>query len=70
MVLSEDVKKIKFEYYDDQRHEWVEEWDTLRERDRLPERVRITITSTDEAGKDINYSTESRIFMRLPIQHS
>ncbi|MBS2029041.1 MAG: prepilin-type N-terminal cleavage/methylation domain-containing protein [Deltaproteobacteria bacterium] len=70
MVLSDDVKKIKFEYYDDNRHEWVEEWDTRRERDRLPERVRITITSVDENGKDINYSTEARLFMRLPIQHS
>ena len=70
MVLSDDVKKIKFEYYDDNRHEWVEEWDTRREKDRLPERVRITITSTDETGKDVNYSTETRLFMRLPIQHS
>ena len=69
-VLSDDVKKIQFEYYDDQKHEWEEEWDTRRERDRLPERVRITLTSTDETGKEVNYSTEARIYMRLPIQHS
>jgi general secretion pathway protein J len=69
-VLADNVKKVKFEYYDDTRHEWVEEWDTRRDRDRLPERVRVTVTATDEAGKDTEYSTEARIFMRLPIQHS
>lgn len=69
-VLSDDVKKIGFEYYDDEKKEWVEEWDTRRDRDKLPERVRITLTSTDETGKEVNYSTEARIYMRLPIQHS
>lgn len=70
MVLSEEVKKVKFEYYDDQKHEWVNEWSTRRDRDRLPERVRITITATDENGKDTDYSTEARVYMRLPLQHS
>jgi general secretion pathway protein J len=69
-VLSDDVKKIQFEYYDDSRHEWVDEWDTRRDRDRLPERVRITLTAPDETGKEVKYSTEARIYMRLPIQHS
>ena len=69
-VLSEDVKKLEFEYYDSEKKEWVEEWDTRRERDRLPERVRITLTSTDETGKEVKYSTEARIYLRLPIQHS
>jgi general secretion pathway protein J len=68
-VLSEDVKKLRFAYYDDQKHEWVEEWDTRRDRDRLPERVKITVVSTDETGKDREYTTEARIYMRLAIEH-
>jgi general secretion pathway protein J len=68
-VLCDDLKKIKFEYYDDQKKEWVDEWDTRRDRQVLPERVKITITSTDERGKDVEYSTQAKIFMREPIHH-
>lgn len=70
MVLSEEVKKLEFQYYDDEKHEWVDSWSTRGDRDRLPERVKIILTATDESGKDVQYSTEARIMMRLPIQHS
>jgi len=69
-VLADDVTQISFEYYDDQKHEWEEEWSTRQDRDRLPERVRITLTTTDETGNEVKYSTEARIYMRLPLKHS
>jgi general secretion pathway protein J len=68
-VLCDDLKKISFEYYDDSKKEWLEEWDTRHDMTVLPERVRITITSTDEQGKDVKYSMQTKIFMRQPIHH-
>jgi general secretion pathway protein J len=68
-VLCDDVKKVKFQYYDDTKKEWVDEWDTRRDRKVLPERVKITLVSTDERSKEVEYTVQAKVFLRTPIAH-
>lgn len=63
------VTELQFEYWDSQTEDWKEEWDTEESAtlDRLPERVRITLTAKmdDEDGMEQRFMTQSRIFMTL-----
>ncbi len=66
-VLCDDIKKVRFAYFDDAKKDWVDEWDTRRDRKVLPERVKITVVSVDERSKEVEYSVQTRIFMRNPL---
>lgn len=64
-VLFEGVKKIEFQYWNSERKDWEDDWDTRRNERKsiLPTRVKITLTAVDESGKDIKYTTQSRIML-------
>lgn len=68
-VLFEGAKKIEFSYWDAEKKEWTDEWDT-RKVDRktlLPTRVKITLTAADENGKEVPYSTQVRVVLNTEL---
>jgi len=64
-TLFEGAKKIEFQYWNSERKEWEDEWDTRRTERKsiLPTRVKITLTATDENGKEVKYTTQTRIML-------
>jgi general secretion pathway protein J len=68
-VLFEGVKKVEFAYWDSERKEWEDEWDTRRNEKKalLPTRVRITVTALDENGKEARYTTQARIMLNTEL---
>ncbi len=57
MVLARSVKKLNFRYFDDQKNEWLEEWDTLGadELNRLPRAVEVTLVIADDEGEEMTW---------------
>ena len=68
-VLFEGVKRVEFEYWDSQRKEWDDEWDTRRTERKaiLPTRVRINVYAPDENGKEVRYTTQVRIMLNTEL---
>ena len=68
-VLFEGVKKIEFEYWDSERKQWDDEWDTRRmeKKSILPTRVRITLVANDENGQEQRYTTQTRIMLNSEL---
>jgi general secretion pathway protein J len=68
-VLYEGVKKVEFSYWDSDRKEWTEEWDTrrLERKSILPTRVKIVLTALDENGKETRYTTQTRIMLNTEL---
>ncbi len=68
-VLFEGVKKIEFSYWDSERKEWDDDWDTRRTERKsiLPTRVRMTLITLDENGKEARYTTQTRVMMNTEI---
>jgi general secretion pathway protein J len=68
-VLFEGVKKLEFEYWDSERKQWDDEWDTRRPERKsfLPTRVRITVVALDENGKEARYTTQARIMLNTEL---
>jgi general secretion pathway protein J len=68
-VLIEGVKRIDFAYWDSDKKDWVDEWDTrrLEKKSILPVRVRIGLTANDESGKEVHYVTQTRIVLNTEI---
>jgi general secretion pathway protein J len=69
-IVCDDVVKLRIEYWDARDKLWREEWVTNAadgQPDRLPSRVRITLTVHDERGKEIPFQTETRIQMSEPL---
>ncbi len=64
-ILFEGLKKIEFQYWNSERKQWEDEWDTRRSERRtiLPTRVKFTITAVDENGKDVKYVSQARIML-------
>ena len=64
-ALFEGAKKIEFQYWNSERKQWEDEWDTRRTERKsiLPTRVKITLTAVDESGKEVKYTTQTRIMM-------
>ncbi|MCB9567201.1 MAG: prepilin-type N-terminal cleavage/methylation domain-containing protein [Myxococcales bacterium] len=72
-VLCEDVKGFDVKYWDNRRIEWIDEWRTMMtdlQPDRLPERVKITMTIRDHTGKDVKYTTQVQLFLQESIDLS
>ncbi len=61
-LLIENVKSLKFRYYDSGKEEWVEEWNTesVSALNRLPQAVQIDLTVTND-GMDYFYSTTALV---------
>ncbi len=68
-ILLEGVQKLEFEYWDSDRKEWDDEWDTRRteRKSKLPSRVRINLYAEDESGKEVRYSTQVRIMLNTEL---
>jgi len=68
-ALYEGIKKIEFAYWDSEKKEWDDEWDTRRPERKsvLPTRVRITLTALDENDKETRYTTQTRIMLNTEI---
>lgn len=68
-VLFEGVKGVEFAYWDSEKKEWDDEWDTRRTEKKaiLPTRVRITVIALDEAGKEARYTTQTRIVLNTEL---
>lgn len=69
-VACEDVERFDLEFWDVQRKDWTEEWNTKSidgQPDRLPMKVRIKLLVRDERDHEIPISTEARVFMQDPI---
>lgn len=68
-ALFEGIKELRFEYWDSEKKEWDEEWDTRRtEQQRiLPTRVRITVVAKDENGKESRYVTQARVMLNTEL---
>lgn len=63
--LFEGAKKIEFQYWNSERKQWEDEWDTRRAERKtiLPTRVKITLIANDENGKEVKYTTQARIML-------
>jgi general secretion pathway protein J len=68
-TLLEDVKKVEFAYWDSDKKEWDDEWDTrrLERKSILPTRVKITITALDEVGRETHYTTQTRVMLNTEL---
>jgi general secretion pathway protein J len=69
-IVCDDIVKLRLDYYDSRDKIWREEWVTTAadgQPDRLPSRVRITLTVHDERGKEVPFQTESRLQMQEPL---
>jgi len=64
-VLFEDILRLELSYWDSDKKDWVSEWDTrrLERKSYLPTRVRMTIVAKDENGKEMRYSTQTRVIL-------
>ncbi|MCA3014712.1 MAG: prepilin-type N-terminal cleavage/methylation domain-containing protein [Myxococcaceae bacterium] len=64
-ILFEGVKKLEFQYWNSERKQWEDEWDTRRSERRtiLPTRVKITLIAVDENGKDVKYVSQARVIL-------
>ena len=63
--LFEGCKKIEFQYWNSERKQWEDEWDTRRTERKsiLPTRVKITLIAQDETGKEVKYVTQARVML-------
>ena len=68
-VLIENIKRIDFTYWDSDKKDWVDEWDTRRieKKSILPVRVRLSVYSVDENGREARYVTQARIVLNTEI---
>ena len=71
-IVCDDVVKLKLDYYDQRDKLWREEWLTTSldgQPDRLPSKIRITLTVHDERGKEVPFQTEVRVAMTEPLNN-
>ena len=68
-VLFEGLKKVEFAYWDSEKKEWDDEWDTRRPERKaiLPTRVKITLSALDENGKEQKYTTQARVMLNTEL---
>ncbi len=71
-IVCDDVIKLKLDYYDRRDKVWREEWVTTSldgQPDRLPSKIRITLTVRDERGVEVPFQTELRVAMAEPLNN-
>lgn len=68
-VLYEGLKRLQFAYWDSDKKEWTNDWDTrrLERKSILPTRVRITLIALDENNREVKYTTQARVMMNTEI---
>ncbi|HEY1584156.1 MAG TPA: hypothetical protein VGH63_00640, partial [Polyangia bacterium] len=71
-IVCDDVIKLKLDYYDHRDKVWRDEWVTTSldgQPDRLPSKIRITLTVRDERGVEVPFQTELRVAMSEPLNN-
>src|SRR6185503_9394111 len=69
-IVCDDVVSLRLSYWDARDKLWREEWVTTSadgQPDRLPSKIKITLTVHDERGKEIPFTTETRVAMQEPL---
>ena len=72
-IVCDDVLKLQLSYYDARDKVWREEWTTVNadgQADRLPSKIKITLTVRDERGKEVPFQTEARVTMAEPLDNA
>ena len=62
-ILAEDIKEFRIRYFDAKDDDWTDEWDTEDPEfaGRLPTIVELTLVVEGVDGKDMKFSTKTRI---------
>lgn len=71
-VVCDDVVRLKLDFWDARDKVWREQWNTTSadgQPDRLPAKIRITLTVRDERGKEVPFQTEARLAMSEPLNN-
>jgi general secretion pathway protein J len=71
-IVCDDVVRLKLDYWDARDKVWREEWNTVAldgQPDRLPAKIKITMTVHDERGKEVPFQTELRVAMAEPLNN-
>jgi general secretion pathway protein J len=71
-IVCDDVVRLKLDYWDARDKVWREEWNTVAldgQPDRLPSKIKITLTVHDERGKEVPFQTELRVAMAEPLNN-
>jgi general secretion pathway protein J len=71
-IVCDDIVKLKLDYYDALKKTWLEEWVTTSidgQADRLPAKIKITLTVRDERGREVPFQTEVRLAMTEPLNN-
>ncbi|MGB9599322.1 MAG: type II secretion system protein GspJ [Myxococcota bacterium] len=68
-VLASGVVGLRFRYYDEEKREWVDSWDTMgiERGNKLPRYVEVTLTILDENGKEISFVSKAKIQIQRPL---
>jgi general secretion pathway protein J len=69
-ILCDDVVRLQLDYWDARDKQWREEWSTTSadgQPDRLPSKIKITLTVHDERGKEVPFQTVARIALSEPL---
>ncbi|MSP59015.1 MAG: prepilin-type N-terminal cleavage/methylation domain-containing protein [Myxococcales bacterium] len=69
-IACDDVVSLKIDYWDARDKKWREEWSTSSadgQPDRLPSKVRITLTVYDERRQEVPFQTAVRLPMQEPL---
>ncbi|MCB9557519.1 MAG: prepilin-type N-terminal cleavage/methylation domain-containing protein [Deltaproteobacteria bacterium] len=72
-VLVDDVLEFHLRYFDEQKNEWTEQWNTTSvdgQPDRLPTKIEVQLTINDERDKPLRLVTATRTFLRDPLWFS
>lgn len=73
-IFCEDIKTFDVKYWDVKKVDWVDEWRTTKQDmhpDRLPERVKITVTFLDKTtDKEVKYVTQTLLMMQEKLDFS
>ena len=71
-IVCDDVVRLKLDYWDLREKVWRDEWNTTTadgQPDRLPSKIRVTLTVRDERGKEVPLQTEARLVMLEPLSN-
>jgi general secretion pathway protein J len=69
-ILCDDIVGLRVDYYDARDKTWREEWNTTvadGQPDRLPSKIKITLTVHDERGREIPFQTQTRVMLQEPL---
>ena len=66
-VLVRDIHKVEIGFWNWSDEQWLDSWDTTAvdgQKNRLPLRVRISVTVLDDDGREFTVSTQARLLLQ------